>query len=329
MDFHLSLSSIIIIIQLFLISFFLTILPPSFCEEDDPFVVCNRTHACGKLNISFPFSGGNRRACCGQPGHELRCVNNDEYLVMGFEGLDFRVLNINTSYPTFTIARLDLWDGPCAPKYKDTTLNYTLFDYASTVQNLTIFYGCPDVQDYNIPTLRNRFNCSQGVPDEKFNAYYLEDESPSGVELHARLRRDCANNIQVPILRSSASVDLLNDRQAVEKAMDEGFEVEYSSGLATACGGCKQSGGVCGSNYTGEFVCYCRNQVEPYRCPKPGKHALFSSLLSVSWIRLFAGYSSCFLISLSYNPITHRPPLQSGVINIFLIWQPEQLINNQ
>jgi hypothetical protein len=78
---------------------------------------------------------------------------------------------------------------------------------------------------------------------------------------------------------------------------------------------------------TGEFVCYCRNQVEPYMCPKPGKHALFSSLLSVSWIRLFAGYCSCFLISLSYNPITHRPPPQSGIINIFLILQPERTVN--
>jgi hypothetical protein len=238
------------------------------------------------------------------------------------------VLNINTSYPTFTIARSDLWDGLCSPstEFRSTVLNYTLFDYASTDQNLTILYGCPDVQDYSIPALRNRFNCSQGVPGEKFNAYYLEDESPSGVELYAR---ECEHQIQVPILRRNAMADLLNDPQAVKKALHEGFEVEYSSRLAIACGGCKDSGGVCGSNSTGEFVCYCRNQVEPYRCPKPGKHALFSSLLSVSWIRLFAGYCSCFLISLSYKPITHRPPPQSGIINIFLIWQPEQLINNQ
>jgi hypothetical protein len=63
-----------------------------------------------------------------------------------------------------------------------------LFDYASTDQNLTILYGCPDVQDYNIPALRNRFNCSQGVPDGKFNAYYLEDESPPlGDELYKQL----------------------------------------------------------------------------------------------------------------------------------------------
>jgi hypothetical protein len=141
------------------------------------------------------------------------------------------------------------------------------------------------------------------------------------------LETDCANNIQVPILRSSASADLLNDPQAVEKALDEGFDVECSSELAIACRGCKQSGGVCGSNSTGELVCYCRNQVEPYMCPKPGKHGLFSSLLSVSWIRLLAGYCSCFLISLSYNPITHRPPPQSGIINIFLILHPERTVN--
>jgi hypothetical protein len=324
MDFHLSLSSIIIILFL---SFLLTILPPSFCEEDDPFVVCNSTYACGGVNISFPFWGGNRPAYCGHPGHELRCDDN-KYLVLGFEGLNFSVLNIDTSSPTFTIARSDLLADRCAPKYLDTTLNYTLFDYALADQNLTILYGCPDVEDYNIPALRNRFNCSRGEPDEKFNAYYLEDESPPlGDELYKQLTTICDNHTQVPILWSSASADLRNAHQAVEKAIYEGFEVEYSSELAIHCRGCKDSGGVCGSNSTVAFVCYCRNQVEPHFCPKPGKQALFSSLLSVSWIRIFAGYSSCFLISLSYKPITHRPPPQSGMINIFLIWQPEQLIN--
>jgi hypothetical protein len=111
MDFHLSLSSIIIILFLS----FLTILPSSYCNKDDPFVVCNSTYACGGVNISFPFWGGGQPENCGQPGYELRCHNN-EYPVLGFEGLDIRVLNINTSYPTFTIARLDLLVGPCDPK---------------------------------------------------------------------------------------------------------------------------------------------------------------------------------------------------------------------
>ncbi|XP_059455083.1 LEAF RUST 10 DISEASE-RESISTANCE LOCUS RECEPTOR-LIKE PROTEIN KINASE-like 2.1 [Corylus avellana] len=264
MDFNLSLSSIIIILFL---SFFLTILPPSYCDvEDDPFEVCNRTHACGGVNITFPFWGGTRPDYCGHPGHELTCLETDQYPVMGFEGLDFRVLNINTSSPTFTIARSDLLVDPCAPKYQDTILNYDLFDYASTDQNITIFYGCPDV-----PDIPYRFNCSHGVSDGNIYAYYLVDEHPWSRQLYPQFNR-CDNNIMVPILRSSA-LALLEDTRggapAVEKAMDEGFEVDYNNGLASVCGVCKDSGGVCGSNSTGAFVCYCRDEVQPYMCPKP------------------------------------------------------------
>ncbi|XP_059455082.1 LEAF RUST 10 DISEASE-RESISTANCE LOCUS RECEPTOR-LIKE PROTEIN KINASE-like 2.5 [Corylus avellana] len=268
MDFHLSLFSIIIILFL---SFFLTILPPSYCNEDDPFVVCNRNYACGGVKIPFPFWGGTRPQYCGDEDHELTCVNN-EYPVLGFEALDFRVLNINTSSRSFTIARSDLWDGPCPPKLLNTTLNLTLFDYRSNVQNITIFYGCPVLQDNNIPEASNSFNCSQGVGDGKINiSYYLVDESPSSVQLHEQLVRDCDSSINVPILRSSASA-LLDDPQggalAVQQAMDKGFEVEYNNRFDHLCRGCKETGGVCGSNSTRAFVCYCRDQVQSFTCPK-------------------------------------------------------------
>jgi hypothetical protein len=283
MDAHLSLSSIVIILFLY----FFTILPTSYCNEGDPFVVCNRNYACGGVNIPFPFCGGTRPQYCGDEDHELRCVNN-EYPVLGFEALDFRVLNINTSSRSFTIARSDLWDGPCPPKLLNTSLNLTLFDYRSNVQNISIFYGCPVLQDNNIPEASNRFNCSQGVSDGKINiSYYLVDESPSSVQLHAQLIRDCDNNIQVPILRSSASA-LLADTQggapAVQEAMNKGFEVEYSNGFDNLCRGCKESGGVCGgSNSTRAFVCFCRDQVQSFACPKQGMCALFSSHF-LSWI---------------------------------------------
>jgi hypothetical protein len=109
--------------------------------------------------------------------------NDNEYLVLRFEELEFRVLNINTATRTFTIARLDLWDGPCPPPsvlFQTTTLNYTLFDYASIVENITLLYDCPPPQD-NIPAAPNRFNCSQfGVSDGKINAYSV-DKSTLGI----------------------------------------------------------------------------------------------------------------------------------------------------
>jgi hypothetical protein len=94
--------------------FFLTILPPSYCVGDkQPFVVCNRPYNCGSLiNIPYPFWGDSRPEYCGQHEYNLSCQNN-EYPVLRFEELEFRVLKINTANRTFTIARLDLWDGSC------------------------------------------------------------------------------------------------------------------------------------------------------------------------------------------------------------------------
>jgi len=144
-------------------------------------VVCNRPYNCGSLNITYPFWEDSRPEYCGQHGYNLSCRNN-EYPVLRFEALEFRVLNINPSTQTVTIARLDLWDGPCAPPpvlFQTTTLNYTLFDYASTVQNITLFYDCPPQN--NMLAAPNRFNCSQfGVSDGKINIYLRRRRTPLG-----------------------------------------------------------------------------------------------------------------------------------------------------
>jgi hypothetical protein len=317
---HLSLSSIIIL------SFFLTILPPSYCVGDEqPFVVCNRPYNCGSLiNIPYPFWGDSRPEYCGHRGYNLSCRNND-YPVLEFEALEFRVLNIDKSTRNFTIARLDLWDGPCPPplEFHNTTLNFTLFDYASTtVQNITLLYDCPP--QVSILAAPNRFNCSQsGVSDGKINTYIVDDEHPLG-NLQ-QLVQECKHNIKVPILRTSARA-LLEDHQGgtlevvLQQAMNQGFDVEDHNELASPCRPCEESGGVCGSNATQPFVCYCSDdQVQSYTsCPMSGMHALFSShFLGLGFLPVLF-----FVHALSYRP-------HSGIINFFLIWHSEQLINNR
>jgi hypothetical protein len=99
-----------------------------------------------------------------------------------------------------------------------------------------------------------------------------------------QLVRECKHNIKVPILRTSARA-LLEDHQGrnpevvLQQAMNQGFEVEDHNELASPCRQCEESGGVCGSNATELFVCYCRDQVQASHntCPTPGMHALFSS----------------------------------------------------
>jgi hypothetical protein len=129
-----------------------------------------------------------------------------------------------------------------------STLNYT-FNYASTVQNITLLYDCPP-QD-NILAAPNRFNCSQyEVSDGKSNAYIV-DESPLGIQHLPQLVAECNHSIKVPILRSAR--DLLEDPEGgapevvLQKAMNQGFDVEYNDVLASLCRPCEASDGVCGS----------------------------------------------------------------------------------
>ena len=276
MDAHLPLSSLVT-----LSFFFFTILPPSYCIDNELFEQCGRTYDCGDIkNISFPFWGGNRSQYCGLPGFLLEC-NDNEYSIIRFEELEFRVLDINKSHHIMTIARLDLWNiATCPQKYFNTTLDFNIFDYVSaTDQNLTLFYDCSS--RVNIPA-RNRFTCSLGVGGtDKYNNYFV-DESLSSIELR-ELTVGCHTNIKVPILRTATINESEGGVPTLQKVLNQGFDVDYLRDLSLICSACEGSGGKCGSNFAQGFACFCRDGVQSHVCLIRGTHILFSSL---SWIRL-------------------------------------------
>nr|POE91695.1 leaf rust 10 disease-resistance locus receptor-like protein kinase-like 1.2 [Quercus suber] len=121
---HLALSSLITL------SFFLAILPPSYCTEDARFVECSHLYERGRIkNVYYPFWGGNQTEYCGRQGFKLECYNN-EYPIIKFEELEFLILNISESQDVMTIARLDLCGGSCLETNLSTVLNYsTVVDY--------------------------------------------------------------------------------------------------------------------------------------------------------------------------------------------------------
>ncbi|KAB1227105.1 hypothetical protein CJ030_MR1G001038 [Morella rubra] len=253
MEARLSLSSVITL------SFFLTIFPPCYCDgNDQQLLECSRPYNCGSLNnIPFPFWGDGRPQYCGHQVHELSCRDN-QYLVMEFGEIKFRVLNISQLSYRMTIARLDLWDRSCpdSPEaFLNTTLNFSVFDYPSTVENLTLFYGCSVPLPPGIP-FSNSFMCGSEASGE-FNAYVLDD-APTLSNL-SYLNEKCRSQIKVPILRSSNPA---GGGPALQKALNDGFEVEYNDVLPLACKACVESGGACGVNSsTQNFVCFCRDQL--------------------------------------------------------------------
>ena len=192
---HLALSSLITL-------YFLSILTASYCTDYERFANCSRPHECGSIqNVSYPFWGCDRPEYCGREGFKLECHHN-EYPIIRFEALDFRVLKIDKFFPIMTIARLDLWDGSCPQNNFNTTLNFTNYDYnASTVQNITLFYDCPP--QVKIPA-RHRFTCRSGDTETGNNAYFVE-EFLSTSQLQDF--KQCNKRIRVPILRAA----LMND----------------------------------------------------------------------------------------------------------------------
>ncbi|XP_030939709.1 LEAF RUST 10 DISEASE-RESISTANCE LOCUS RECEPTOR-LIKE PROTEIN KINASE-like 2.7 [Quercus lobata] len=258
--------------SLITLSFFLAILPPSYCTDYARFVNCSRPYECGRIkNVSYPFWGGNRPESCGRQGFKLECYN-DEYPIIKFEELEFLILNINQAQNNMTIARLDLWSGSCPQTYLDTVLNYSFFDYAPTVLNITLFYGCPPQVNKSIP-VQNRFTCLEGS-DANNNAYFVNESS---AKIHILEPEKCRGKIRVPISRNAIIDESAGVVHALNESLNQGFDVDYNPLHDTACNGCVRSGGNCGSKETHQFVCFCRDGERSYSCPGNNMYSLFSS----------------------------------------------------
>ncbi|XP_015882799.3 LEAF RUST 10 DISEASE-RESISTANCE LOCUS RECEPTOR-LIKE PROTEIN KINASE-like 1.2 isoform X1 [Ziziphus jujuba] len=225
-------------------------------EEEGSYIDCGRTYECGDLkNISYPLWGADvRPRSCGREGFEVECRNNKQPLIR-INGQEFRILNISKTGNGVKIARNDLLesDGLCNENAVAITLNYSLFDYASTVRNLTLIYSCQQGSTL-VGSLKN-FTCDANGQ----TVYYTTEERYLSKPEAPIIQRNC-NLVQVPVLR--ASIDENPDpigREEVEQVVRQGFEVDYSQELTFKCNQCERSHGRCGSNATDGFLCYCRN----------------------------------------------------------------------
>ncbi|KAJ7970350.1 Protein kinase family protein [Quillaja saponaria] len=242
---HIFLSSIIIIS-----SFLLTNLPPSHGRDDELYTVCNRPFQCGNItNMLYPFYGNDRPRDCGSSGFELDCKDN-QYPVIEINSLQYRVLKINNQSYTMTLAREDLLENTCPTSFLQTRMNTSYFEYATTVRNLTIYYGCPP----GIIHPGNNFTCGDGTA-------YFKDEAQNFPPINFS---GCNNSIEVPVI-----VNPFNGPQggidALERALNRGFDVQYTADW-TNCSVCRGSGGLCGMDSAYQFSCHCHNGTSPSSC---------------------------------------------------------------
>ncbi|KAK2647936.1 hypothetical protein Ddye_015425 [Dipteronia dyeriana] len=287
------------------ILFFLIVVPVSHCQDKDDdyhFLECSSsyTYGCGsrKLNISYPFWGGDRPQYCGREGFEIKCQNN-EYHSIEFENQKFRVLSMSESHPTMTIARDDLWNNCCPRKETQDTamLDPYLFKYSLNVRILSFFH-CQEIY----PQYPDHFNCS--AEGEDITGFY----NVSVPDLPPPIPNTCQVGIKVPVLLSA--LDDLNRTKNLGDALNKGFEVEYLLGSTPPCSSCNSAGGICGSNQSalGQFLCYCRDDQPhgtvicgPNESPPPGNQKANVKLkVGIGFAAAFVGMAAMGIFSFWY-----------------------------
>ncbi|KAL5815563.1 hypothetical protein ACOSQ4_026204 [Xanthoceras sorbifolium] len=290
--------SIILHFVIISIFFFLIFVPPSYCDDyDEQLSACRRPYLypCGssRLNILYPFWGGDRLPYCGRKGFEIKCDKDNEYNFIESDTQKFRVLNINDTSPIMTIARYDLWNDSCPGIVtQEIAFDQNLFKYGPNVRNLSLFYDCREVIP---PQSLNYVRCKVG--NEEKTGFYAIDIAELQLP---NLTDTCTKGIKVPV--QLAALEDLEPRN-LGQALKQGFDVEYNTDNIL-CAKCLATLGICASNSSNseQFICLCTDEREPqaHSCPlsppqPAGMHALLLNfILRLIWL----AYRVLFLVHL-------------------------------
>ncbi|KAK3425979.1 hypothetical protein EUGRSUZ_F02517 [Eucalyptus grandis] len=220
-----------------------------YCKDKSYSSTCSA--AAPLVNVSYPFTGGDRPAHCGPPEFRLGCVADSPQLTAG--SLTYRVLALDQVRRSLTLSRTDLYNNTCLQQYDNTTLNSTIFTLASDNEDLTLFYECSTLMTVKP---ENLFTCE--VSGTATNNYYLIGAVPVDPILSVS---KCNVSVTVPILQS-AVIMLTANRSRLGDALMEGFEVNYTNPYEDQCGKCVGIGGECGFDSDhGKPVCICGDQI--------------------------------------------------------------------
>ncbi|KAI3987533.1 hypothetical protein MKX01_003219 [Papaver californicum] len=166
----------------------------------------------------------------------------------------FRVLAIDQENKAARITRketMDDDDDACPSKFHNTTLNSSLFSYAPSVVNLTLYFDCHTLSNFSSHPLPLKFKCginNTGSSTPATDAYYVISNT-SGGSTSMVLVSSCGRSVEVPVM-GSAMRGLNDNPSSLLRVLKEGFEVSYvASAILTDmkfCLNCSASGGTCG-----------------------------------------------------------------------------------
>ena len=241
-----------ITLSLMIITITLIHCPTSLCAEDEQYNSCSTPISCGAMYFSYPFWGSNRPDYCGHPNFEINCSNNVPLIKITY--MNYRVLEINNSSRTLTVARTDYLDTICPPTIVSTSIDFNLFSYTSST-NLTLYYDCTRTPPIPIPELTityGQFYCS--INNTNSTGYYDKDTRNTPTSTISSIGV-CGYSVDVPILQSAGPT--YTTEATVTAAIDGGFMLEWNANNPQ-CDECVGAGGLCGSDPTTKaFACHC------------------------------------------------------------------------
>ncbi|XP_042009047.1 LEAF RUST 10 DISEASE-RESISTANCE LOCUS RECEPTOR-LIKE PROTEIN KINASE-like 1.3 [Salvia splendens] len=205
---------------------------------------CSNTFSCGAniTGIGYPFRGSTDPDYCGHRSLVLRCDERSNATTMEMAGLTYRVLEMDQE--TLRIAREETMSSACPAVMANTTLDYSVFDYAATCMNYTFFYDCRFDVDPEAVHM-TRVACG-GDGGDAYVAPWVVPPPPVGV---------CGASVVVS--GALMAVDKPLDAKELGEALKHGFQIRWKM-ESQSCGECRASGGRCGYDLAAnKTLCYC------------------------------------------------------------------------
>ncbi|XP_031490999.1 rust resistance kinase Lr10-like [Nymphaea colorata] len=233
---------------------------------------------CDGILIQYPFSLSSQSGSgCGYPGLNLLCLDNNRTLLLQTPTLNFTVSGIDYSARSIDVAIDPMYmEGPgnCRYPRKNMTLQDIkgttdplpfIFTNGATIQ-VTFFYNCSTppsgsgsggysgdggVYDFTVNVVPS---CSAAA--SRSYAFFGAD-SPGTVAMN------CQSSVIFPVSASSTANNLAS-------TLSDSFSMNWTVDTTTSCYGCSQSGGRCGSDSTGNFICFCQADSHLATCNHSG-----------------------------------------------------------
>ncbi|KAL7090262.1 hypothetical protein ACP275_12G029600 [Erythranthe tilingii] len=217
---------------------------------EDMYQSCVKTFSCGDniTEIGYPFRRNSDPEHCGHPNFVLTCHNEKNNTTnIEIMGVEYRVLEIAQTTQTMTIAREDVMEEACPTEMKNTTLDYSTFNFGAVYLNITFLYGCPP------PHVGGNFvkdsNSSVPCGNNGEEVYITPGNQGLGM---------CRDSVIVPAPVPPEGATQLPNITELDRIMRQGFLVRWTIGSQLMCSNCTASKGRCGYDLEiNKTVCYC------------------------------------------------------------------------